>query len=347
MPEENYLEWLAKRTETQWWHDSANPLEAERAIARGAVGATTNPVLAFVSLSANRKLWEEEIRAVLARDLPPDRKAEELLRIPFAHTAELFLPEYRRSGGARGFVCAQVNPNRPGERETMIEMARRYHGFAPNVAVKLPATAAGLDALEEAVSEGIAAAATVSFTVPQAIAVAERHRAGARRAKAKGLSPGRCFAVLMVGRLDYYLRDVAAESRAGVGEEDVRKAGIAVAKRAYAIYRKEGYEATLLVAALRGNHHVTEIAGAKLVVSIFPQFQESLARSDIPRREKIDEPVEAPVIERLSRLAEFRRAYEPDGMKPSDFIAFGATQRTLGQFCDMGWNQLERFSLGP
>lgn len=344
MAETDYLEWLATSTETQWWHDSANPAEAARAIARGAVGATTNPVLAHLSLVANRELWKEEIRAVLSRGLPAERRAEELLRIPVVRTAELFLPEYQRSGGTRGFVCAQVNPNRPGDREAMIEMARRYHAWSPNISVKLPATAAGLDALEEVLSEGITAAATVSFTVPQAIAIAERHRAAARRARARGISPGRCFAVLMVGRLDDYLRDVAAESRVGVTEDDVRKAGLAVAKRAYEIYRREGYEATLLVAALRGNYHVTEIAGAKLIVSIFPQFQESLD-SRIPRRERIAEPVEAAAIERLFRLKEFRRAYEPDGMEPSEFVAFGATQRTLGQFCDVGWNPLERFAL--
>jgi transaldolase len=42
-------------------------------------------------------------------------------------------------------------------------------------------------------------------------------------------------------------------------------------------------------------------------------------------------------------MPEFVRAYEPDGMQPEEFIGFGATQRTLAQFCDVGWRLLENF----
>jgi hypothetical protein len=37
------------------------------------------------------------------------------------------------------------------------------------------------------------------------------------------------------------------------------------------------------------------------------------------------------------------RAYEPDGMKPADFVAFGATQRTLCQFVEVGWRLMENY----
>ena len=60
----------------------------------------------------------------------------------------------------------------------MLAMARQFHAWAPNIAVKLPVTAAGLDVLEECVAEGITITATVSFTVPQVVAIAERHRLG-------------------------------------------------------------------------------------------------------------------------------------------------------------------------
>ena len=65
-------------------------------------------------------------------------------------------------------------------------MAKRLHAWAPNIAVKLPATAAGLDVLEDCIAEGITTTATVSFTVPQAVAIAERHRAGIARAREHG-----------------------------------------------------------------------------------------------------------------------------------------------------------------
>jgi len=42
-------------------------------------------------------------------------------------------------------------------------------------------------------------------------------------------------------------------------------------------------------------------------------------------------------------MREFVRAYEPDGMKPEEFISYGATQRTLAQFYDAGWKSMETF----
>jgi transaldolase len=253
------------------------------------------------------------------------------------------MPTFEASTGQSGFVCAQVNPARAGDRECMYPMAKRFHAWAPNIAVKLPATAAGLDVLEECIAEGITTTATVSFTVPQAVAIAERHRAGLARAKANGIEPGKCFAVIMIGRLDDYLREVAHDTRAQVSEADIRQAGLAVAKRAYSLYTQRGYDALLLVAALRGTYHLTELAGAALLMSIHPTYQEPFVTQDFPREARIDHPVPADVIERLQQIPDFVRAYEPDGMQPSDFVSFGTTQRTLSQFVEVGWKELESY----
>ena len=223
----------------------------------------------------------------------------------------------------------------------MMATARRYHTWAPNIAVKLPAGAAGLDALEDCVAEGITTTATVSFTVPQAIAIAERCRAGRQRAIQAGIEPGKCFAVIMIGRVDDYLREVAQDNQAAVSEADIRQSGLAVTKRAYSIYKERGYEAVLLVAALRGTYHLTELAGADLVMSIAPAPQEWFVTKDHPREERVSAEVPADVIERLSTMPEFVKAYEPDGMTPRDFISYGVTQRTLCQFVESGWKLIE------
>jgi transaldolase len=183
----------------------------------------------------------------------------------------------------------------------------------------------------------------VSFTVPQALAIAERCRAGRQRAIRNGVKPGECFAVIMIGRLDDYLREVAADNRAPVSESDIRQAGLAVTKRAYRIYRERGYEAVLLVAALRGPYHLTELAGAELVMSIAPAPQEWFVADDHPREERIDREIDPAVVQRLGSMPEFRKAFEPDGMSPEDFMAYGATQRTLSQFVEAGWRLLEGF----
>ncbi len=145
----------------------------------------------------------------------------------------------------------------------------------------------------------------------------------------------------MIGRLDDYLRDVAADSRAAVSEADVRQAGLAVTKRAHSVYMQEGYEAVLIIAALRGAHHMTELAGGELIMSLFPPIQEMLISQDLAQEQRIDVPIQPDVIARLSKIPEFVRAYEPDGMKPAEFMTYGVAQRTLSQFWESGWRLME------
>lgn len=340
---QTYLQWVLTHTKTRWWHDSADPSELEIGLQRGAVGVTTNPVLIGAALSRNRERWGDDIERICARNLAPEAKAEALAKLVVTYAADRLIPVYESSHGASGYVCAQVNPVRAGERPCMAAMARRLHAWRPNIAVKLPATLAGLDVLEDCVADGITATATVSFTVPQVIAIAERHRAGIKRARANGIEPGRCFAVIMIGRLDDYLREIAHDSQAIVSEADIRQAGLAVSKRAYAIYQDRGYEAELLIAALRGPYHFTELAGANLIMSIHPTYQGALVSDDLPREKRVDVPIGADVIERLQQLPEFTRAFEPDGMSPPEFVGYGLTQRTLSQFTEVGWKLVENY----
>jgi transaldolase len=47
----------------------------------------------------------------------------------------------------------------------------------------------------------------------------------------------------------------------------------------------------------------------------------------------MDEPVDpALIVDLCRRIPDFRRAYEPDGMTPAEFEAFGASARTLRAF---------------
>lgn len=147
----------------------------------------------------------------------------------------------------------------------------------------------------------------------------------------------------MIGRLDDYLREVAHDNQAPVSEMDIQQSGLAATKRAYRIYRERGYEAKLLVAALRGTYHLTELAGADLVMSIAPAWQHIITTQDFAREERIENRVAPDVIDRLRTLPEFVRAYEPDGMVPEEFVSYGPTQRTLAQFSEVGWKLLENF----
>lgn len=343
MSEETYLDWISEKSNTNWWNDSGNPREIDFAIIHGATGVTTNPVLSFRALKVYEEHWHSDIKKIVKKRLDPNKKAEELMRIVVTNAAKKLKPVYENTKGELGYVCAQVNPSLSGYREELLETAKRYHSWAPNITVKLPGTYSGLDVLGECISIGISCTITVSFSVPQVIAVAEKYRKAISKAKKYNIKPGRCFAVIMIGRLDDYLRDCAMDSRSGISESDIRQAGLAVTKRAFKIFRNKGYQTTLIVAALRGIYHMTELAGANIVMSISPKYQNLFLSDSIPYEEKIKNEIPADVIKRLYKLPEFVKAYEPDGMNQKDFISFGATQRTLSQFAEVGWKGLQTF----
>ena len=74
-------------------------------------------------------------------------------------------------------------------------------------------------------------------------------------------------------------------------------------------------------------------------MSIAPKIAELLLNVTA-FEERIDVPVDQEIIERLLTMPEFRKAYEPDGMKPEEFITFGSTNRTTDQFINDGWNPI-------
>ena len=343
MAENRYLNWLSSRTNSVYWHDSAIVEELDEAMTNGAVGMTTNPFLIASTLKARPDFWRDALPGV-PEDVQGDARAEEWIAQVTGWLAKNKLGKLRGTGKYAGYVCAQTNPCRPGDTEGMIATARHYASMAENIVIKFPATHGGLEAIEECAAEGLNVAATVSFTVPQVLAMAEAYQRGHDRAVKNGIEPGIGIAVLMVGRLDDYLRDVMNDTRAKATEADVIWAGTAAIKRAYGIFREKGYDCVLMPAGCRGGYHITELAGAEMVMSVAPGIAKALLNAD-EYAERIDAPVDAGILDRLNDMAEFRKAYEPDGMAIDEFITFGSCNRTLDQFVQMGWNVLKGIAL--
>jgi transaldolase len=88
----------------------------------------------------------------------------------------------------------------------------------------------------------------------------------------------------------------------------------------------------MTAAAYRSYLHWSELVGGDIILTIPPEWQRKLNASKLPVKQRIDEPVPAPILAELNELEEFRRAFEPDGMAPSVFDDFGATRRTLRAF---------------
>lgn len=338
----SYLSWLNESTETRWWHDSGNPDEIQTAKERGALGVTTNPVLTYRTFQSQPEFWSAKVSAI-SQDLDFEERAEALLKLVATYAADQFKDVFHQTHGKHGLALGQLNPSRAGDAEGMLAQARRVHSWAPNIAVKLPATRAGIEVIEQIASEGIPICATINVSVAQAIAVAEAYERGAKEAEKNGIHPQLCLVVQQVGRLDDYLRDVAKDMHAHVGEQDIIQAGLAVAKRTYNIFLDRKYRSVIMPAGLRGVYHLTELAGAAVVFTLNSRIQDMILEANPPREEKWQHPVSPEVIDRLMTVPEFVRAYEPDGMRISEFITYGATQKLLSQFTETGWAPLETY----
>ena len=156
--------------------------------------------------------------------------------------------------------------------------------------------------------------------------------------------PGKAFSVLMVGRLDDYLRDVAHDMQSNVPEEDIICAGTAAIKKAYRICRERRYESKLMPAGMRGAYHAVALAGADMSMSLSSGIHTALAKQT-DYKAHIDEAVPDDVIARLLTIPEFERAYDLEALLEDEFIRYGATQRTLSQFVDAGWGPIAEFAL--
>ena len=324
---------------TALWNDSADPDELARSIGFGAVGATCNPVIAYTVISRHLATWAPRI-AEIARAHPTwtesriGWRAVEELSI---EAAALLEPAFRHSAGRNGRLSVQTDPRLHTNAQALIDQAVHFSQLAENIIVKLPATAVGIEAIEEATFRGVSVNVTVSFTVAQAIAAAEAIERGLDRRAADHVAEREFGSVvtIMGGRLDDWLKQVAERERILFEPGHLDWAGIAVQKRAYGIFRERRYRSRLLAAAFRHTLQWSELLGGDLVISPPFDWQLRINENELPAESRIDVPVDANIIACLAeRLPDFRRAYEPDGMTADEFLDFGATRATLRQFLE-------------
>jgi transaldolase len=334
------LQLAARTTATSLWNDSADPGELTQSIAFGAVGATCNPVIAVAGIKAHLAEWAPRIRALANKN--PTAGESELGWLAIEEmsiaAARLLEPIFHATNGVNGRVSIQTDPRFHRDAVALVEQAVHFSGLAPNIIVKIPATQIGIEAMEEATFRGVSINATVSFSVAQAIAVAEAIERGFDRRAAVGLPTSDFGSVctIMAGRLDDWLKASAAKSRILIEPGYFDWAGVAALKKAYRIYRERGYRVRILSAAFRNQLQWSELVGGDLVVSPPFDWQARINENNVPvRPHAIDEPVDPVIIETLlTHVPEFAKAYLEDGMALQEFEEFGATVRTLRQFLE-------------
>src|SRR5205823_10942998 len=202
------------------------------------------------------------------------------------------------------------------------EQTVRFSKLAPNMIVKIPATRAGVPAIEEASYRGISINATVSFTLPQCVAVAEAVERGLRRREKEGKSVAGMGPVctIMVGRLDDWMKAVAEKEGVLVDPGIFEWAGVAVFKKTYRLFKERGYRTRLLSAAFRNHMHWSQLVGGDVVISPPYSWQVRFNASDIEVRPRIQNPVPTGLVETLlKKFPDFGRAYNETGLTIDEF----------------------------
>ena len=328
---------MTQTTPTCLWNDSADIDELRYAIENGAVGATCNPVIAVGILKKEMAQWRPRIQELM-KELPratEDQVGWKLIEEMSVRAARLLEPAFAEHRGRNGRLSIQTDPRLFRDAGAIVEQAVAFSVLAPNMIVKIPATKAGIVAIEEATYRGISINATVCFTLPQCIAVAEAVERGLRRREAEGKSIESMGPVctIMVGRLDDWMKVLLDKRDISVDPGVTEWAGVAVFKKTYAIFRKRGYRLRLLSAAFRNHMHWSQLIGADAVISPPSAWQKRFNASGIEVRPRIDDPVDPKVVdELLEHFSDFRRAYSDDGLAIEEFDDFAPTVRTLRQF---------------
>lgn len=335
---------MACTTLTDFWNDSCSIPELKYALEYGAVGATTNPVIVKEVLSKEMESYRSRIEELIRErsTASEDDIAWALNEEMAIAGAKLLEPIFTASKGQKGRISIQTNTKYFKNADLLLQQALHFHALAPNMQVKMPATQAGIKAYEEATYRGVSVNATVSFTVSQALAVAEAVERGLKRREAEELDSSTMHPVctIMVGRIDDWLKAVVDRDKIILDPECLEWAGVAVMKNAYRIYREKGYRTQLLAAAYRNHRHWSEFIGGDLSLTIPHGWIKRFNASDISVEHRIDKPVDAKIIEQLaSHLPDFNKAYQPDGLTPPEFETYGATCRTLLQFLG-GYDEL-------
>jgi transaldolase len=334
-----YFNKLARQTSTRFWVNNPTLEEARLAIASGAISCTTNPTYSARMLrSASESTIAGSIVEDAIRREPDDGKAAEAVqRSLVKRIADEFVSLYRARPLGQGFVSVQGDPLASSDPERIIEAGLEDRKIGPNCIIKIPATEAGLVAMEELVARDIPVIATEVMGIAQALAACELYMRVTRKTRRRPPF----YVTHITGILDEYLASRAKDASISVRPQSLSRAGSIVARKQYRIIQERGYPVTMLGGGARSPLHFTEMVGADAHITInWAGTAEELIKQDPPIVDRIHcaDPQDA-IDELLEKLPDFRKAYMEDGLAPREFEDFGPTAYFMKMFIE-GWKTL-------
>ncbi len=214
--------------------------ELSRMISEGVVGVTSNPTI-FQGAIADGDAYDEQLREVLREEDDPKEAFLAVAARDIRDACDLLHDVFERGDATRdGWVSLEVDPGLAHDSKATMEEARRLHRMVDrqNLFVKIPGTEPGLQAIEDAIAEGIPVNVTLLFSLERHRAAAEAYLRGLRRLREAG---GDLRTVASVASFFVSRVDTEADRRLDeLGGHDELKGTLAIAnaKLAYQTYKK-------------------------------------------------------------------------------------------------------------
>ena len=213
----------------------------------GVRGMTSNPTI-FQEAIKGSDTYDEDIRRLGAQGLSPEEMFEAIAVDDISAACDVLRPVFDESGMTDGFVSLEVSPRLAHDTEGTVEEARRLVAAVdrPNLMIKVPATPAGLPAVETLITEGVNVNITLIFAqavyrgVVDAYLGALENRAAAGEPVDDVASVASTFVSRIDTAVDARLEELLAE-RADDADEIrslLGKAAIANSKAVYEIFEE-------------------------------------------------------------------------------------------------------------
>lgn len=195
---------------TKLWLDSIDPDLTVKNRALGATGATSNPIIVSDLIKTGR--FDDKLADLFQAGHCDEETAwlttDHLVR----QAQEVFLPVWKETKGNDGYVSFELDPlledpelgpDHDRRVQRYIELGRRWSKGHKNRMIKVPATAAGLEAVEQMAADGVTLNVTLIFSERQYKAARDAVWRGAQRRKA-GLDKFKSVYSIFVSRVDVY-----------------------------------------------------------------------------------------------------------------------------------------------
>lgn len=254
-----------KHGQSLWYDNIARDLlesgEIQALVDEGVRGLTSNPSI-FQKAITSGTAYDDQIRTLAAQGKSAQEIYEALAIEDIRRAADILHPIYESSAGADGYVSLEVSPLLANDTQgTIAEAARLWRAVdRPNLMIKIPATEAGLPAIEQSLADGINVNVTLIFSRKMYARVIDAYLAGLRRRAESGGDVSRVASVasFFVSRVDTLVdelleRKIAADPAQRERLEALKgRAAIANAKLAYQLFKQKFSGAAWEALAARG-----------------------------------------------------------------------------------------------